>query len=87
MLKEIKNIFYLLAFFIFIILTTSFYFSDQNVSATNKSRSLYSVKLNNDTQNLPLLKSDTRDIIEYRNDKEVYRKNKKNYKFWDLIGK
>ena len=87
MLKEIKNIFYLLAFFIFIILTTSFYFSDQNVSATNKSRSLYSVKLNNDTQNLPLLKSDTRDIIEYRNAKEVYRKNKKNYKFWDLIGK
>ena len=87
MLKEIKNIFYLLSFFIFIILTTSFYFSDQNVSATNKSRSLYSVKLNNDTQNLPLLKSDTRDIIEYINDIEVYRKNKKNYKFWDLIGK
>ena len=87
MLKEIKNIFYLLSFFIFIVLTTSFYFSDQNVSATNKSRSLYSVKLNNDTQNLPLLKNDTRDIIEYRNDIEVYRKNKKNYKFWDLIGK
>ena len=87
MLKKIKNIFYLLSFFIFIILTTSFYFSDQNVSATNKSRSLYSVKLNNDTQNLPLLKNDTRDIIEYRNDIEVYRKNKKNYKFWDLIGK
>ena len=87
MLKEIKNIFYLLSFFIFIILTTSFYFSDQNVSVTNKSRSLYSVKLNNDTQNLPLLKNDTRDIIEYRNDIEVYRKNKKNYKFWDLIGK
>ena len=87
MLKKIKNIFYLLSFFIFIVLTTSFYFSDQNVSATNKSRSLYSVKLNNDTQNLPLLKNDTRDIIEYRNDIEVYRKNKKNYKFWDLIGK
>ena len=87
MLKEIKNIFYLLSFFIFIILTTSFYFSDQNVSATNKSRSLYSVKLNNDTQNLPLLKNDTSDIIEYRNDIEVYRKNKNNYKFWDLIGK
>ena len=87
MLKEIKNIFYLLAFFIFIILTTSFYFSDQNVSATNKSRSLYSVKLNNDTQNLPLLKNDTRDIIEYRNDIDVYRKNKKSYKFWDLVGK
>ena len=87
MSKKIRNIFYLLSFFIFIVLTTSFYFSDQNVRETNKSRSLYSVKLNNDTQNLPLLKNDTSDIIEYRNDIEVYRKNKKNYKFWDLIGK
>ena len=87
MLKEIKNIFYLASFFIFIILTTKFYFSDKNIKETNKSRSLYLAKLNNNTQNLPLLKNDTNNIIEYRNDIEVYRKNKKNYKFWDLIGK
>ena len=87
MLKKIRNIFYLFSFFIFIILTTSFYFSDQNVSKTNKSRSLYSVKLNNESQNLPLLKNDTSNIIEYRNDIEVYKKNKKKYKFWGLIGK
>ena len=49
--------------------------------------SLYLVDLNNDTQNLPLLKNDTGDIIEYRNDIEIYKKNKKNYKFWDLIRK
>ena len=87
MLKKIKNIFCLLSSFIFIILTTSFYFSDQNVSKTNKSRSLYLVDHSNDTQNLPLLKNDTGDIIEYRDDIEIYRKNKKNYKFWDLINK
>ena len=86
MLKKVRNIFYLLSFFIFIILTTSFYFSEQNVRETNRSRSIYSVKLSNDTRNLPLLKNDTNDIIEYRNDIEVYRKNKKNYKFWNLIG-
>ena len=87
MLKKIKYIFYLLSFFIFIIVTTSIYFSDQNISKTNKSRSLDSVKLNNDTQNLPLLENDTRNIIVYRNDVEIYKKNKKNYKFWDLIRK
>ena len=87
MLKKIKYIFYLLSFFIFIIVTTSIYFSDQNISKTNKSRSLDSVKLNNDTQNLPLLENDTSNIIEYRNDVEIYKKNKKNYKFWDLIKK
>ena len=87
MLKKIKNIFYLSSFFIFIILTTRFYFSDQNIRETNKSRSLYSVKLNNNTQNLPLLKNDTNNIIEYINDIEVYKKNKKKFIFWDLIVK
>lgn len=87
MLKKIKNIFYLASFLIFIILTTRFYFSDQNIRETNKSRSLYSAKLINNAQNLPLLKNDTNNIIEYINDVEVYKKNKKKYTFWDLIGK
>jgi protocatechuate 3,4-dioxygenase beta subunit len=87
MLKKIKNIFYLASFFIFIILTTKFYFSDKNIKETNKSRSLYLAKLNNNTQNLPLLKSDTNNIIEYINDIEIYKKKKKKYTFWDLIGK
>ena len=87
MLKKIKNIFYLTSFFIFIILTIKFYFSEQNIRATNKSRSFYSVKLNNNTQNLPLLKNDTNNIIEYINDIEIYKKKKKKFTFWDLIGK
>ena len=87
MSRKIKNIFYLGSFFIFIILTTRFYFSDQNIRETNKSRSFYSVELNNNIQNLPLLKNDTNNIIEYRNDIEVYKKKKKNYTFWNLIGK
>ena len=86
MSRKIKNIFYLGSFFIFIILTTRFYFSDQNIRETNKSRSFYSVKINNNTQNLPLLENDTIDIIEYRNDVEIYIKKKKKYSFWDLIG-
>ena len=87
MLKKIKNIFYLASFFIFIILTTRFYFSEQNIQKTNKSRSFYSVKINDDTQNLPLLKNDTNNIIEYINDIEIYKKNKKKFTFWNLIEK
>ena len=87
MIKKIKNIFYIASFFIFIILTTSFYFSEQNVKSTNKSRSIYVTTQKNITQNLPLLKNDTNDIIEYRNDIDVYKKKRKNYKFWDLIRK
>jgi len=87
MLKKIKNIFYIGSFFIFVILVARFYFSDQNIKETNKSRSLYSVKLNNNTQNLPLLRNDTNNIIEYKNDVEIYKKKKKKYTFFDLIGK
>ena len=87
MLKKIKYIFYLISSSIFIISITSFYFSDQNIRETNKSRSFYSVSINKDTMNLPLLKNDTSNIIEYRDDLEVYKKKKKYYKFWDLIGK
>ena len=85
MYKKVKNIFYIIAFFIFIFLTVIFYFSDQNIKSINKSRALYPNKLNNDIQNLTLLKNDTTNIIEYRSDIEVYIKKKKNYTFWDLI--
>ena len=85
MLKKVRNIFYLLSFFIFIILTVSFYFSDLNVRSTNKIRSLYNFELKNNTQNLPLLKNDTIDVIEYRDDVEIYIKKKKKYSFRDLI--
>jgi len=73
MLIKIKNIFCLASLFIFITLTTSFYFSEQNIRATNKSRSFYAVKLLHDTMKLPLLINDTDDIIEYRNDVQVFR--------------
>ena len=87
MLKRIKKIFYLLSFFIFIFLTTNFYFSDQNIVMTNKSRSIYQADLKNNMQSLPLLENDTNNIIEYRNDIEIYKEKKKNYTFWDLLGK
>ena len=85
MFKKVKNIFYISSFFIFIILTTNFYFSEQNVRLINKSRSLYPNETNNNIQNLILLKNDTKNIIEYKSDIEVYKKKKKNYTFWDLI--
>jgi hypothetical protein len=69
----IKNIFCLVSLLIFITLTTSFYFSEQNIRATNKSRSFYVVKLHYDTLKLPLLVNDTKGTIEYRNDVQEFR--------------
>lgn len=87
MFKKVINLFFLLLFFIFTILTITFYFSDENIRKTNKLRSLYSINLNKMINNLPLLKNDTSDIIQYKNDVEIYKKKKKNYIFWDLLEK
>ena len=81
----IKNIFCLASLFIFIALTTSYYFSEQNIRATNKSRSFYVVKLHYDTLKLPLLVNDTNDIIEYRNDVQEFRDKIKKRIFEGLI--
>jgi len=87
MFKKVINLFSLLLFFIFTFLTITFYFSDENIRKTNKFRSLYSINLNKMINNLPLLKNDTSDIIQYKNDVEIYKEKKKNYIFWDLLEK
>ena len=69
------------------ILIVIFYFSEENIIATNKSRSSYAYELKFNLKDLPLIKNDTNNIIEYRNDIEVYKKKKKNYTFWNLIRK
>ena len=81
----IKNIFCLVSLLIFITLTTSFYFSEQNIRATNKSRSFYAVKLHYDTLKLPLLVNDTKGTIEYRNDVQEFIDKRKKWIWEELI--
>ena len=64
-----------------------FYTSEENIRKINKNRAIYSSKPKVDLDILPLLKSDTNDIIEYKDDINIYKKKKKRYKFWDLIKK
>ena len=85
MFNKVKIIFYLLSFFTFIFLVLNFYFSDLNIKKTNKNRSISLNRLVSDIQKLALLKNDTKDIIEYKDDIENYKKKKKKYKFWDLV--
>ena len=84
MYKKIRNIFFLTTFFGFIFIVTKYYFSEQNVIFTNKSRSSYLITSDKDKNNLPILKNDTNNIIVYISDLEDYKNKKK--KVWeDLI--
>ena len=71
MFKKIKNIFFLSLIVFFFGLIIFYYFSSSNIKYTNKYRVLYSNDLLTDIKNLPLLKNDTDNIIEYTNDIDV----------------
>tara|TARA_Y100000590_G_scaffold390089_1_gene465639 strand:- start:229 stop:492 length:264 start_codon:yes stop_codon:yes gene_type:complete len=84
MLKKFLNIFCLASLIIFLFLITNYYFSEQNIIFTNKSRSKYSVSLTADNKNLPLLQNDTEDVIVYKNDLEEF-KNKRKKRIWEKL--
>ena len=84
MFKKIINTFFLISFFTFIFLITKYYFSEQNLIFTNKSRSSYSFTSIKDENNLTLLKNDTNNIIVYKNDLEEF-KNKRKKRFWEKL--
>ena len=84
MYNRIKNAFFLIVFFTFIFLISKHYFSEQNIVFTNQSRSFYEISLDNDKNNLPVLKNDTNNTIIYVSDLENF-KNKRKKRFWEKL--
>ena len=84
MFKIFKNTFTIITFISFIILIVVFYFSEENIIATNKSRSSYAYELKFDFKDLPLIKNDTNNIIEYKTDVKEFL-DEKPKKWYELI--
>ena len=84
MLKEVKYVVYLLTIFFFIFFVIKFYLSENNIKWSNKVILQYQNILDKKFINLPIIKDDTSDIIEYTNEIEEF-KNKKQRKFWKLL--
>tara|TARA_B000000460_G_scaffold222066_1_gene174481 strand:- start:539 stop:799 length:261 start_codon:yes stop_codon:yes gene_type:complete len=83
MLKELKYFFYILIIFIFIFFIGRYYFSDQNKKNIYRSINKMDKNIEKLSKNLHILKSDTKNIIEYvENDKN---KEKKKYYFLELL--
>jgi hypothetical protein len=83
MLKELKYFFYILIIFIFLFITVKFYISDDNKKNSYRSYKEIDDKISIYSQNLILLKNDTKDVVEYV--EKTIDKNKKNYNFWKLM--
>jgi len=84
MLKEVKYAVYLFTIFFFIFFVIKFYISENNIKRSNKIIFQYQNELDKQFSDLPIIKDDTNDIIEYTNEIEEF-KNKKQRRFWDLL--
>ena len=84
MLKEVKYVVYLLTIFFSIFFVIKFYLSESNFNRSNKVILQHRNELDNKFNNLPIIKSDTNNIIVYTNEVEDF-KNKKSRNFWDLL--
>ena len=72
MYNRIKQIIFLLTFFIFTFAITKYYLSEQNKILINKSRSSLSILSEDKKNNLPLLENDTLGAINYVDDLESF---------------
>jgi hypothetical protein len=84
MLKEVRNVVYLLTIFFAIFFVTKFYLSENNIKRSNRVILQHQKELANKFSDLPIIKSDTSDIIEYTNEVAIFL-SKKPRKWWILI--
>ena len=83
MLKEIKYLIFILIISLFIFFTGKYYFSDENIKNSYRSYKNIDQKIKDYSKNLPLLKNDTENVIEYV--KQTDKKKKKKFNFWKLL--
>tara|TARA_Y100000768_G_scaffold306890_1_gene240929 strand:+ start:407 stop:670 length:264 start_codon:yes stop_codon:yes gene_type:complete len=85
MIKEIKYFTFTVIIIIFLIFTLKYYFSDTNIKNSYRALNSINKKIELYLNDIPYLKSDTENIIEYIN--ETNTKKKKKYFFWNLLNK
>ena len=84
MLKEARNVVYLLTIFFAIFFVTKFYLSENNIERSNNVILQHQKELATKFSDLPIIKSDTSDIIEHTNEVEIFL-SKKPRIFMNLI--
>ena len=83
MLKEIKYLIFVVIIILFLFFTGKYYFSNENIKNSYRSYKNIEKKIKVYSKNLPLLKNDTENIIEYV--KQTDKKKKKKFNFWKLL--
>ena len=83
MIKELKYFLHAVTIIGFIFFILNYYFSDENKKNSYRSTKVFDNKIIKYSKTLQILESDTENIVEYV--ENTFIKNKKKYKFWELI--
>ena len=83
MLREIKYLIFIIIISLFLFFTGKYYFSDENIKKSYRAYKNIDEKIKVYSKDLPILKNDTQDIIEYV--KQTNKKKKKKFNFWKLL--
>tara|TARA_B100001245_G_C22798391_1_gene384890 strand:+ start:480 stop:740 length:261 start_codon:yes stop_codon:yes gene_type:complete len=86
-MNSLKKSLYLISIFLFLIFVIKYYFTNQTSNILKITNIDYQLKLKKKILNLPYLKSDTENIIDFDNTVNNLDNEKKKRKFWDLLKK
>tara|TARA_X000001036_G_scaffold364265_1_gene348396 strand:+ start:92 stop:355 length:264 start_codon:yes stop_codon:yes gene_type:complete len=82
---KIINLFLVIAVILFFFNTHRYYSSDKNIKSINQNRSNTDIILKSKISNIPILKNDTDNIIEFNSSFSEDTQDKKKRNFWDLL--
>jgi|TARA_B100000902_G_scaffold20470_1_gene24570 hypothetical protein len=83
MFREIRYSLFIIIICLFIFFTGKYYFSDTNKKKSYRSLNSLNEKINTYSKKLPILKDDTKNIIEYV--EQSNNKKRKRFNFWKLL--
>ena len=84
-MTKLINIFFLLIVLIFFLITYNYYSSKKNIEVKNFNRKNINEIINKKISNLPVLKNDTNNVIEFNDGFSSEINNDKPRSFWNLL--
>ena len=84
-MTKLINIFLLLLILTFFLITYKVYSSKKNIEVKNFNRNNIDEIVNSKISNLPVLKNDTYNVIEFNDGFSNQNKNDKPRSFWNLL--
>jgi hypothetical protein len=84
-MRKVINIFYILLVLIFFFTTYKYYSSSKNIEDKSFNRININEIIDTKISNLPILKNDTNNVIEFNDGFSNEIKKKKSRSFWNLL--